>query len=377
MTLEFFLRANAAACLAATALRLATRYQRRPASVAGALLCCGLIAYLAAPHVLTPDRQTVVSFVTLALATANPPLIWLFARGLFREQLAIGLPQIIAAASGVVVNLAFAYALPTRLLGATPLLELVGRVLPHGLALLFVLLAILEAQREKHSDLVEPRRRLRVLFVTAIATYAAMVAVVETALRGDQAPVVLDLVHIGLLTGASLAAAVLVFRHGDSLLEPDAAPPLNQSAALLLSQPELATAADPAAHSNDPPPPAPPAQFIDPLLPRLEAWIARQGFLEPDQTIAQLARLLGTQEYKLRRLLNGQLGFRNFNDFLHRHRVRVACERLTCSGMDLSILTLSMDVGYRSLATFNRAFKELTGVSPSEYRASRGRSEAP
>jgi AraC-like DNA-binding protein len=109
------------------------------------------------------------------------------------------------------------------------------------------------------------------------------------------------------------------------------------------------------------------------LRAELEAWIARQGFLEPELTIAGLAKTLRTQEYKLRRLLNGELGFRNFNDFLHRHRIPVACQRLTQKPAgEMSILELSMAVGYRSLATFNRAFKEVTGQSPTEYRTGHG-----
>jgi AraC-like DNA-binding protein len=293
----------------------------------------------------------------------------------FRERRGIGPAQLVAALGGVAIKLAFAYELPRRLFGATPLVVLAGRVVPHGIALLFVLLAIVDAQREVRSDLVEPRRRLRVAFVTAIATYAAIVAVVETALQNDPAPAALDLAHVGLLTAAALAGAVLVFKHGDNLLGREACPsPLLETPAVELPRLEV-----------EPPGPAfalveagggtleqaraTPRAPVDPLLEELQAWIARKGFLEPELSVAQLARTLRTQEYKLRRLLNGQLGFRNFNDFLHRHRVQAACERLTYAGAELSIIELSLDVGYRSLATFNRAFKEITGVSPTEYRA--------
>ena len=35
----------------------------------------------------------------------------------------------------------------------------------------------------------------------------------------------------------------------------------------------------------------------------------------------------------------------------------------------IPILTIAMDVGYASLATFNRAFKSEEGITPSAYRA--------
>ena len=46
-------------------------------------------------------------------------------------------------------------------------------------------------------------------------------------------------------------------------------------------------------------------------------------------TIGELAELMNEQEYRLRKLINGQLGFRNFNDFLNQYRVNDACEALS------------------------------------------------
>ena len=44
-------------------------------------------------------------------------------------------------------------------------------------------------------------------------------------------------------------------------------------------------------------------------------------------TIGGLAQHLRVPEYVLRRVINRGLGFRNFNDFLHTHRIREACDR--------------------------------------------------
>ncbi len=334
MGFELVLRCVAAIALVATALRVAACYRRHVASYPAMLLCCGLLGYLLAPYAVAHDRNSVLSVVAITLATANPPLIWLVARGLFRERANITCVHWGAIALAVMIGVAFSYGTPVILVGDGAEIGL-ARLVPRGVALGFLFFAILEALREGRADLVEPRRRLRSRLVSAIAVYAAVVTVVEVALRGESAPVALQRLHVSLLTIVVLIAAALVISRGDTLFG---------GAQLVVNPP------------------------ADPLLAELDAWIARRGFLIPGQSIKQLARTLGTQEYKLRRLLNGQLGFRNYNDFLHQHRIREACDRLVREGPKLSILELSFDVGYGSLATFNRAFKDVTGVTPTEYR---------
>lgn len=367
LVLDLALRAAATVFVLATALRLWAKHRTRPAGVPGLLLCTGLIAYVLAPHLVAGDRTRFTSLLIIAAAVANPGFIWLVARALFRERAGVDGVQAFTVGCSVLLGLLFAYDLPQALFGPSPLVELSDRVVPHGVGLTFVLLAIVEAQRDVRNDLVEPRRRLRVVFVTSIAAYAALVAVVETALRGERPPPSLELVHVALVAGASLAAMVLIYRQGDELF--------GHATVTLRHEPADAPRPERAGPPPSEPPTRPRGESAGPLRTELEAWIARQGFLEPELTIAGLAKILRTQEYKLRRLLNGELGFRNFNDFLHRHRIRVACERLIQPASETSILELSMAVGYRSLATFNRAFREVTGLSPTEYRASKGSSK--
>jgi AraC-like DNA-binding protein len=88
-------------------------------------------------------------------------------------------------------------------------------------------------------------------------------------------------------------------------------------------------------------------------------------------TIGALAELMNEQEYKLRRLINGQLGFRNFNDFLNQYRVNEACEILSDPAQTRkTILEIAYDLGYQSIGPFNKAFKDLKGTTPSAYRKS-------
>jgi AraC-like DNA-binding protein len=107
------------------------------------------------------------------------------------------------------------------------------------------------------------------------------------------------------------------------------------------------------------------------LLKSLEAFMNAGGFRQSGLTIGGLADHLRAKEQGLRRVINGELGFRNFNAFLNSYRIREASVLLAAREPGrLPILTIAMDLGYGSIGPFNRAFKEATGKTPSEYRAS-------
>jgi len=92
-------------------------------------------------------------------------------------------------------------------------------------------------------------------------------------------------------------------------------------------------------------------------------------YLEPGLTIGGLADLLNVPEHRLRRLINGGLGHRNFAAFVNDYRIREAKRRLSDPGMAREqIIQHAFSLGYASLAPFNRAFRERVGVSPTEYR---------
>ncbi|MDF1609202.1 AraC family transcriptional regulator [Hoeflea sp. YIM 152468] len=92
-------------------------------------------------------------------------------------------------------------------------------------------------------------------------------------------------------------------------------------------------------------------------------------YLEPGLTIGGLADVLNVPEHRLRRLINGGLGYRNFAAFVNDYRIREAKRRLSDPEMAREqIIQHAFSLGYASLAPFNRAFRERVGVSPTEYR---------
>jgi AraC-like DNA-binding protein len=97
------------------------------------------------------------------------------------------------------------------------------------------------------------------------------------------------------------------------------------------------------------------------------AMTEQHAYRREGLTLAALAQTLGMGEAALRSLINQELGYRNFNDFLHHYRLQEAAGRLASE--DLPILTIALDCGYGSIGPFNRAFRQRFGMTPTEYRA--------
>ncbi len=108
-------------------------------------------------------------------------------------------------------------------------------------------------------------------------------------------------------------------------------------------------------------------QQLDALLKKImleDKAFKREGF-----TLDELATMTRSPVYKLRNFINGTMGFRNFNQFLGHYRIQEA--KFMLKSPDLQnekILSIALEVGYSSLAPFNKAFKEQVGMTPSEYR---------
>jgi len=106
-------------------------------------------------------------------------------------------------------------------------------------------------------------------------------------------------------------------------------------------------------------------------LSRIKALMETERlYREPGLSLGQLADRAQLPEYRLRRLINEELGYRNFNAFLHDYRIKDACAQLADPEMRrIPILTIALSVGYQSVNTFNRGFREIMGTAPSSWRA--------
>lgn len=84
-----------------------------------------------------------------------------------------------------------------------------------------------------------------------------------------------------------------------------------------------------------------------------------------DVDLKRLARLVNMAEGSLCRFFKMNMGMTIF-EYLNQIKTEFACKLLM--DYDLSILEVCLDSGFNNLSHFNKQFKKITGVSPSEYR---------
>ncbi len=216
------------------------------------------------------------------------------------------------------------------------------------LALGFIILAVVQTITSWSSDLVERRRNVRVFIVGAAALYAGLNAVLQIVLAGGGTEIA------NTVNSAALAAVVGAISF--AMMRVDGAD-------LFPTAPEVqADVAGPAAAADL----AADQKLVDALM-RLMA--DERIYRHDNITIGTLATKLKIPEYRLRRLINQRLGYRNFNVFLNEHRIaEVKAALADPSQAEVPVITIAMDAGFQSLGPFNRAFKATTGVTPSEYR---------
>jgi len=92
-------------------------------------------------------------------------------------------------------------------------------------------------------------------------------------------------------------------------------------------------------------------------------------FMNPELSLELLMKHTHLDQKTVSHVLNQHLG-KSFNAFVNEYRIEAVKQRLTDPGSrHLTITGLALDCGFNSQATFQRAFKQVTGLSPSSYLA--------
>lgn len=214
--------------------------------------------------------------------------------------------------------------------------------------------------RDLNDDLIETRRRARAMFAAVLAALLLVDLGVDVVLGFDWRP--------RWFTIAQNAAILLVAaRTASWLLRADAGALTFQRARAAVAAPAPAAAPRAAAGGSD-------ARLLGRLRELMES---ERIYRDPDLTVAEFAARMGAPEAKVRSLVNQQLGHRHFRSFLNAYRVAEAREILADPGKaGEKMVTIALDVGFASLASFNRAFKLVEGRPPTEFR-DRARSSEP
>ena len=297
----------------------------------------------------------------VGISVGNSVLFWLFVQLLFDDDFELrrwhALPWLFMFASGLTFALSFGEGTPATTV------HLVTQALIRWLPLLFAVLTMVAAVRRWSADLVESRRQLRAFVVVAGCVYTAVMVALRLNAGHGMLAAPAALVDIAFLLVIVAVPAVAVVRlHPGELFTPApqraAIAPVTTPAGTAVTAPVQAdadTASDPQEQ---------------PLLAKLHALMADQrAYAQENLTVASLAQQLRVPEYRLRRAINRSLGHRNFNAYVNEFRLREAQSALRDPLQShLPILTIALTAGFQSIGPFNRAFKAMTGQTPSEYR---------
>ena len=302
--------------------------------------CIGVMCYLLVDW--EPIQHYYIFFLLLAPTFATPIFFWLLSKSLFDDNYYFKkwMPGVIVGALVI-----FYFSFFVNWLDAFQLSEnakTIASMLQQVIALLFVVLAIVEASRNRESDLLISRLKFRNAFILCAAVLMVLTIVSEIAFREIGAPIWMEFLQKLVITGLTFYFA---FRRLD--FKPG-----------FFEEIKIEEV------------PAPKKEVDHQLAEQLIALMEGEKYYKTEGlTIRQLAEKLSVKEYKLRQTINQHLGFRNFNDFLNSYRIQEACDLLADPAKkDFTILEIAYDMGYNSLAPFNKAFKETTGMTPTGWR---------
>ena len=282
----------------------------------------------------------------IALSTGNVVVFWLFCRALFDDAFALrwwhALIWLAVAAFSFVDCLWIAPAGHARF----------SIVAINLLALGFIALAVGQVIASWSADLVEGRRRLRIFIVAAAALYGGINAILQILVSGGDTATIANIANaanVAILAGIVAAISSAMMRvDGVELFSAAAVAPV--------------VPVHSAARDSD----TADQKLVDALM---HLMADERIYRHDNITVGTLATRLKIPEYRLRRLINQRLGYRNFNVFLNNHRIEEAKAALADpTQAEVPVITIAMDAGFQSLGPFNRAFKATTGVTPTEYR---------
>jgi AraC-like DNA-binding protein len=336
---DLVLRIVASTLLVLFASVLGWNQRHRAIGPLGALYLFSIFAYLWCPRIEEFWDIGPVKYLIFAGCYSVPALFWMFAASLFDDAFRLRAVHIVA----LIVLILLGFGASGQFPGDTSLVSFARQFM----SILIVVYALIAVGRGFAGDMVDSRRKLRAALVVLAGVYILLILAVELFFRAAAAPLFLEA-----LNAATILLITLVF--------------------VLLSvtlRENSVFAPAPAARKKQTQTPA------DAVATQLEEKVkvffsVDKGYRTEGLTITQLAETLNTPEHRLRRLINQRMGFRNFSALVNQCRIAEACKALADADQaHLPILTIALGLGYRSLAPFNRAFKEIQGQTPSEYRA--------
>ncbi len=313
----------------------------KPARYAALLAVSAAALLLGTPH---PDLvlPVIPNIVVRFLDVPSIIFAWWFGRSLFEDEFSLGWLEWL-------VLLIVAIPVALFRLSELEIIEMIPNWLIYMSAFTSILLMLhlmFITLSGRNDDLIESRRRARMNFLIALSLLIVLILIGERVFYADYP----------LEVNTSRAAIILVLAFWGVLW-------MLRMEVEKLSFEIKAKAVDEAPHTIDPRDQG----LFEALVEQMEV---HKVYTEAGLSIRALADKLSTPEHRLRALINQGMGYRNFSAFVNNYRIEaVKVSMQQPENSRIPILTLAMNVGFNSLAPFNRAFSSLSGETPSEYRA--------
>lgn len=304
------------------------------------ILC--LTSYVISLFPEIQDAPYFVRGILLQLTKYTPAFLWLFTYSLFDDETNLGYKKLVLVAVYITSCLLEGMMAYEQMFGFEAL-ELARRFL----MILFACHAIYIAYSGFSTDLVEKRREMRLPFVIAMTTI--VLAVIILSYLTDNR----DIFEIAI--AAFIYISITYFNFTYFRLFKDSP----EIFSLVVSSSEKINRFKNIKNGKD-------AVIIENLKNKMKEnkYYKNQGL-----TILDLAKVLSIHEYQLRKLINKTLKYKNFNQFVNGFRIDEAKVCLENSNKQyIPISTIAYDTGFSSLSTFNKAFKDHVGMSPTTYR---------
>ncbi len=340
MTMDMALRGAAAGSSLILAAALAPLALRSTSARFGALFALSAAAYAigSAQAVITalPGLATVLKVPAMSAGV----FFWWFTLSLFCDQNRWHwtrlIPLIVVVSATSLIPLGAPAVILTGSYWGTELIN--AALMLHVMWIIF---------NGASDDLVEHRRKFRAVWVGAVAVCITAITVMHTLQILTALPPYVHVAQAAMVMLVSCGVtAYCLAAQGDFFPE------------------DIARPASARAHQE-----AGVAAADRHLVGALRTAMAEGAFTEAGLTVGGLAGRLGAPEHRLRGVINQQLGYRNFAAFLNEYRVGAAKSALADPAQARrQILQIALDLGYGSIAPFNRAFRAATGLTPTAYR---------
>jgi len=301
-----------------------------------ALYSLSSAAYTYASALPIPDQMVVPEVVASVFIGIMPAAFWLLMAALFddrfvpsrRKQAAV----IAMAAMGIAEGLTF-----WRVIWLEDLY--------FAAAAAFFLAGSVQALSGFMDDLIQGRRQFRILVLFIAPVHAFILIAAEILSPGS------SLAETGRTVNSWVIAIASCFV-GICFLRPN----------------PVMMIAEPQTEPLSPDRPEDPRDRVQ--LDKLNRMMTQErAYRDEGLSVASLAKRMGMSESRLRKLINSQLGHRNFSTFVNGYRLAEAAAALADPAQaEVPILTIALDAGFGSIGPFNRAFKATTGSTPRDFR---------